>query len=77
LLCCRRKKKVGYISALASLLCVASTRLERLVAAVAARQWHPVGYDESVAEPACGEADDEVAVSEVFHYDDVGESCRD
>ena len=64
LLCCRRKKKAGYISAAASLLGIASTRIERLFATVTARQWHPVGYDESVAEPACGEADDEAAVSE-------------
>ena len=64
LLCCRRRKKSGYISAAASLLCVASARLERLLAGVAARQWHPVGYVESVAEPPCGETNRKDAVAE-------------
>ncbi len=65
LLCCRRHKKSGYISAAASLLCIASSRLERLYAAVTARQWCPERYDTSVAALAGGEANDEVAVSEV------------
>ena len=54
----------GYISAASSVLGIASTRLERLLTVVTARQWHPEGYDESVAGPVGGKASEAAAGEE-------------
>ena len=78
LLCCRRRKEAGYISAAASVPCVSSMRLARFLMVVTARPWHPEGYYESGAGPVGRKVGEAVAGEEVGTiYDDVGESRRD